>query len=132
MANLNRVTLIGNLTRDPEIKYTTKGSAVTDITLAVNRNYKVGDERKEEVTFIDITLWGKLAEIAADHLHKGSSAYVEGRLFVEQWEDKETGKNRSKLKVVGEAIQFLGGKHQTERTGSRTPARNQEDEGIPF
>jgi single-strand DNA-binding protein len=110
MASVNKVILIGNLTRDPEIKYTPKGTAVTDIGLAVNRFIPAseGGEKREETTFIDVTLWGRTAEVAHEYAKKGRPIYVEGRLQMDSWEDKATGQKRSKLKVVGENIQLLG------------------------
>jgi single-strand DNA-binding protein len=109
MANLNKVMLIGNVTRDPEIKYTPKGSAVTDLGIAVNRVFTPeGGERREETTFVDITLWGRQAEIAGEYCKKGRSIYVEGRLQLDSWEDKTSGQKRSKLRVVGENFQLLG------------------------
>lgn len=111
MANLNKVMLIGNLTRDPEVRYTPKGTAVTDIALAVNRIYSTDEgERREEATFIDVTLWGRQAEIAGQYMRKGRPVFVEGRLQMDTWEDKQTGQKRSRLKVIGEGFQFLGGK----------------------
>ena len=111
MASLNKVMLIGNLTRDPEIRYTPKGTAVTDIGLAVNRVYNTDDGvRREEATFVDVTLWGRQAEIAGQYLKKGSSIYIEGRLQLDTWQDKQTGQNRTRLKIVGEGFQFLGGR----------------------
>lgn len=108
MASVNKVILIGNLTRDPELRYTPKGTAVCTIGLAVNRKYKVGDETREEVTFIDISAWGGQGETLQKYLKKGAPLYVEGRLRLEQWEDKDTGKNRSRLTVICESFQFLG------------------------
>src|SRR5436190_14804004 len=109
MASLNKVMLIGNLTRDPEIKYTPKGTAIADIGLAVNRNYTTeSGEKREEVTFIDVTLWGRVAEIVGEYCKKGRPLFVEGRLQLDTWEDKQSGQKRSKLKVVGENIQLLG------------------------
>ena len=111
MANLNKVMLIGNLTRDPEIKYTPKGTAIADIGLAVNRNYTTeSGEKREEVTFIDVTLWGRVAEIVGEYCKKGRPLFVEGRLQLDTWDDKQTGQKRSKLKVVGDNIQLLGGR----------------------
>jgi single-strand DNA-binding protein len=111
MASLNKVMLIGNLTRDPEIKYTPKGTAIADIGLAVNRNYTTeSGEKREEVTFIDVTLWGRTAEIVGEYCKKGRPLFVEGRLQLDQWDDKQTGQKRSKLKVVGDNIQLLGGR----------------------
>src|SRR6187455_2036076 len=110
MASLNKVMLIGNLTRDPEIKYTPKGTAIADIGLAVNRNYTTeSGEKREEVTFIDVTLWGRVAEIVGEYCKKGRPLFVEGRLQLDTWDDKATGQKRSKLKIVGENIQLLGG-----------------------
>ena len=109
MANVNKVILIGNVTRDVEVKSTPRGSAVAGITLAVNRNYKTDSgEKREEVTFVDVELWGRVAEIAGEYVKKGNPLYVEGRLKQESWEEKETGKKRTRLKIVGENIQLLG------------------------
>ena len=100
--------LIGNLTRDPEVRYTPKGSAVADLALAVNRNYTAeSGEKREEVTYVDIVLWAKLAELAGQYLKKGRPVFIEGRLQMDQWEDKQTGQKRSRLRVVGENMQFL-------------------------
>lgn len=113
MASFNKVILMGNLTRDPEVRYTTGGTAVCDITLAINHNYtdKRSNERREEVSFIDITLWGRTAEIAGEYLAKGRPVLIEGRLQQDKWDDKETGQKRSKLKVVadgfGDFLQLL-------------------------
>ena len=109
MANLNKVMLIGNLTRDIELKYTPKGSAIAELGLAINRKYKTDSgELKEETTFVDVTLWGRQAEIAKEYLSKGKPVYIEGRLQLDTWDDKQTGQKRSKLKVTGEAMQLLG------------------------
>ena len=111
MANLNKVMLIGNLTRDPEVRYTPKGTAVTDIGMAINRNYSTDDgERHEETTFVDITFWGRQAEVLGQYMKKGRPLYTEGRLQLDTWDDKNTGQKRSKLKIVGENFQFLGGR----------------------
>jgi len=108
MANLNKVMLIGNLTRDPELRYTPKGTAVADITLAINRIWNNEQNQKQEETiFVDVTLWGRQAELAQQYLTKGRGVYIEGRLQMDTWDDKETGKKRSKLKVIGETLQFL-------------------------
>lgn len=111
MANLNKVYLMGRLTRDPELRYTPKGTAVADIAMAINR-YRGGGEggdRTEETTFVDVTLWGKQAETANQYLAKGREVFIEGRLQLDSWEDKASGQRRSKLKVVGESMQFVGG-----------------------
>lgn len=108
MANLNKVMLIGNLTRDPELRYTPSGKAVTDISLAINRVWNNEQGQKQEDTiFVDVTLWGRQAELAQQYLSKGRCAYIEGRLQMDTWDDKETGKKRSKLKVVGDQLQFM-------------------------
>ncbi|REJ74970.1 MAG: single-stranded DNA-binding protein [Planctomycetota bacterium] len=110
MASFNRVILVGNLTRDPEVKYTTGGTAVTDIGLAVNRTWfdKQQNQKREETTFVDVTLWGRQAEVAGEYLAKGRPVLIEGRLQLDTWEDKNSGQKRSKLRVVGETMQFLG------------------------
>jgi len=99
--------IIGNVTRDPEIKYTPQGKAVTDVSIAVNRSYKVGEEKREEVTYVDVTLWGRTAETAAEYCKKGRAVYIEGRLQLDSWEDKTSGQKRNKLRVVGEDYQLL-------------------------
>ncbi len=103
---------MGNVTRDPELKNTHSGTAVTSLALAVNRSWfdKPTNQRKEEVDFIEVTLWGRTAEIACQYLRKGSPVLIEGRLQLDSWEDKETREKRYKLKVVGENMQLLGGK----------------------
>ena len=108
MANFNRVILAGNLTRDPELKYTPKGSAVARIGMALNRTWKTETgEQREEVTFVDVEAWGRQAEVIAQYLKKGRPLLVEGRLKLDQWEDKNTHQKQSKLKVVLEAFSFL-------------------------
>ena len=110
MASVNKVILIGNLTRDPEVRYTPKGTAVSDIALACNR-VRTGDDgnRIEEVTYVDVTLWGRQAELSGQYPSKGRPVYIEGRLQLDTWDDKNTGQKRSRLRVVGEVMQFLGG-----------------------
>ena len=108
MASFNKVLLMGNLTREPELRYTPNGSAVCEFGMAINRTYTSNNEKKEEVCFVDINVWGKQAETCSRYLQKGSPLFVEGRLQLDQWNDKETGKSRSKLRVVAERTQFLG------------------------
>lgn len=111
MASFNKVILLGNLTRDPEVRYTPKGSAVCDLGLAVNRNYSTENgEKREEVTFVDVVLWARLAEIAGEYLKKGRPVLIEGRLQLDSWDDKQSGQKRTKLRVVGETMQLLGGR----------------------
>jgi single-strand DNA-binding protein len=108
MASLNRVFLIGNLTRDPEIRHTPKGTAVGDLALAINMTYRTAEgQDKEEVCYVDIVVWGRQAEICKDYLSKGSPIFVEGRLQLDQWESTQ-GEKRSRLRVRAERIQFLG------------------------
>lgn len=110
MASYNKVILLGNLTRDPEVRYTPKGTATARLGLAVNRSYKTDTgETREEVTFVDIDAWGKQAEIIAQYLKKGRALFVEGRLKFDQWDDKNTGQKMSKLRVVMENFQFVDG-----------------------
>lgn len=111
MASFNKVILLGNLTRDPEVRYTPKGSAVCDLGLAVNRQYTLDSgEKREEVTFVDVVLWARLAEIAGEYLKKGRPVFIEGRLQLDTWDDKQSGQKRSKLRVIGETMQLLGGR----------------------
>jgi single-strand DNA-binding protein len=109
MANLNKVMIMGNLTRDIELRYTPTGTAVADLGLATNR-YRTADngEKIVDVTYVDVTLWGRQAELANQYLGKGKPVFIEGRLQTDSWTDKETGKQRSKMKVVGETMQFIG------------------------
>jgi len=154
MANLNKVMLIGNLTRDPELRYTPSGKAVAEFGLAINRVwYNDQKQKQEETTFVDITLWARQAEIAQQYLTKGSPAYIEGRLSLDTWDDKATGQKRSKLKVVGDTLQLLGSKGQSgggapsggqsshapqQRSGppqgasAAPPDEFQEEDDIPF
>jgi len=113
MPNLNKVMLIGNLTRDPDVKYTTKGTAICDIGMAINRYYSADGERREETTFVDVTLWGRQAEVAGQYLKKGRPVYIEGRLQLDSWDDKTTGQKRTKLKIIGEQMQLLGSRDGT-------------------
>ena len=109
MPNLNKVMLMGNLTRDPEIKYTPKGTAIANFGIAVNRTYTPeGGEKREEVTFIDLEAFGRTAEVIGEYFKKGRPIFIEGRLKLDQWDDKTTGKKMSKLRVVVDSFEFLG------------------------
>jgi single-strand DNA-binding protein len=110
MASYNKVILMGNLTRDPQVKYLPSGMAVAEIGLAVNRQWfdKQSNQKREEVTFIDVTLWGRTAEVAGEYLSKGRPVLIEGRLQMDSWEDRESKQKRTKLKVVGEEMTMLG------------------------
>lgn len=108
MANYNKVILIGNLTRDPELRYTPKGTAVAKIGLAINRSWRdANGELKEEVTFVDVDAFGKQAETLGNYMKKGRPIMVEGRLRLDTWDDKQTNQKRSKLGVILESFQFL-------------------------
>lgn len=112
MLELNKVLLVGNLTRDPELKYLSSGTAIADLGLAVNRRSfdRSSGERREEVMFIDVTAWEKQAEFCKNYLSKGRAIFVEGRLRQDKWEDKQTGQTRYKITVVAERIQFADSK----------------------
>lgn len=124
MASINKVILIGNLTRDPELKYTPKGTAIAKIGLAVNRQWKTETgEKKEEVTFVDVDVFGRTAENVGQYTRKGSPILIEGRLKLDTWDDKQTNQKRSKLGVVAEIVQFLGG-GKKESAPDQDPAEN--------
>ena len=115
MASFNRVVLLGNVTRDPELRYIASGTAVTDIGLAVNDRRKTPTgEWVEETTFVDVTLWGRTAEVACEYVTKGSPLLIEGRLKLDTWE--KDGKKNSKLRVVGEKMQLLGSRGEGPRS----------------
>lgn len=110
MASLNKVLLIGNLTRDPELRYTPQGTAVASFGLACNRRWKgPNGEEREDTLFVDVNSFGRQAEVISEYMSKGRPIFVEGRLKLDQWQDKETGAKRSKVVVVVENFQFLGG-----------------------
>jgi single-strand DNA-binding protein len=145
MASFNHVLLVGNLTRDVELKYLQSGTAVADIGMAVNDRVKRGDEWVDEATFVDVTLFGKTAEVAGEYLGKGASVLISGRLKLDQWE--KDGQKRSKLKVIGDKLQMLGGKPKNEydqtppqeqprparqESFARAPAAPPPDDSVPF
>jgi single-strand DNA-binding protein len=108
MANLNKVLLMGNLTRDPEVRYTPKGTAVGDLAIAINDSYKAQDGTiKETVTYVDIEVWGRQAETCKQYLTKGRPIFVEGQLRLDTWEQE--GQKKSKMRVRADRVQFLGG-----------------------
>jgi len=154
MASLNKVFLIGNLTRDPEVRHTPKGTAVGDLSMAINMSYRTAEgTEKEEVCYVDVVVWGRQAETCKDYLTKGSPVFVEGRLQLDQWEGAE-GEKKSRLRVRAERVQFLGrgsspsgGSSRPERSASRPddeergrPSRRSEeggpsapmDDDVPF
>jgi single-strand DNA-binding protein len=124
MASFNKVILVGNLTRDPELRYTPKGTAVAKVGLAVNRNWtSESGEKKEEVTFVDVDIFGRTAENVSQYMRKGRPILIEGRLKFDQWDDKQTGQKRSRLGVIAETVQFLGSGGQEGGGGAGGPAR---------
>jgi single-strand DNA-binding protein len=135
MANYNKVLLMGNLTRDPELKRTSSDMAVAQIGMAVNRRYKdKTGEQREETTFVDCEAWGKTAETMAKYLSKGRPVFIEGRLKLDQWQDKD-GNNRSKLKIVIESFQFVdsrGNQSSTPTAEVTTTTSPPADDDIPF
>lgn len=141
MANLNKVFLMGNLTRDPELRYIPDGTPVCDFGLAVNRFYTTAaGEKKKDTAFFDVTVWRRMAEICAEYLKKGRPVLVEGRLDMDTWETKE-GQKRSRIKVVAQNVQFIGGPQPEGKPESITPETTapetgalppEEEEDIPF
>src|SRR5262245_47801728 len=130
MASFNRVILVGNLTRDPELRYIPSGTAVTDIGLAVNdRRKNAQGEWIDETTFVDVTLWGRTAEVASEYLNKGAPVLIEGRLKLDSWEKE--GKKQYKLRVVGERMQMLSGRGQGGGQSGGPPARGAKSAGGP-
>lgn len=135
MANYNKIILVGNLTRDPELRYTAGGTAVASFGIASNRRYRQGDETKEEVLFIDVVVFGKQAENVSEYLQKGRPVLVDGRLSYRKWET-ENGQTRSKHEVVANTIQFLG-TTANKRGGGEAPSNQEEpptitEDEIPF
>jgi len=143
VSSFNKVILVGNLTRDPELRYTPAGTAVAKLSLAVNRSWRsqAGEER-EEVTFVDVDAFGKQAETLGQYLKKGRPVLIEGRLKMDQWEDKQTGQKRSRLGVILETFQFLDsgrrqGSNQPQRQArpaapNQPPTSQPEEDDVPF
>ncbi len=134
MANLNKVMIIGNLTADPDVRTTPRGNTVAELRLAVNRVSSGPNEgeRREETTFLDVTCWGRTAEIAGQYLAKGRPVFIEGRLQQDTWEDKQTGQKRSKIRIVAENMQLLGsrdGGGQSQGGGYQQRANNYNNGG---
>lgn len=126
MANLNKVMLIGNLTADPEVRTTPRGNSLTELRLAVNRISTGANEgeRREETTFLDVTCWGRTGEIAAQYLSKGRPVFIEGRLQMDTWEDKQTGQRRSRIRIIAENLQLLGGRDGAPQGGGNYSGNN--------
>ncbi|MCS7032623.1 MAG: single-stranded DNA-binding protein [Phycisphaerae bacterium] len=140
MASFNQVILLGNLTRDPQLRYTPSQMAVCDFGIAVNRRFRAADGTdREEVTFVDCTAWGKQAELINQYCTKGRPLFVQGRLKLDQWEDKQGGGKRSKLSVVVENFQFIGGReggqgaggYEAGESGGRSSGRSAGQRGSP-
>ena len=141
MANLNKVFLIGNLTRDPELRYTSGGTSVCTLRLAVNRKFTTRQgENRDETLFIDVTVWGKQAEVCSQYLSKGRPIFIEGRLRQDTWTTND-GQKRSKINVVADNFQFLGGapggsggRPTGPKAGEQAPADepHAEEDEIPF
>ena len=128
MASLNKVMLIGNLTRDPELRYIPSGAAVTSFTVAMNRVYKLQTgEKKEEVSFVRVVVWGRLAEVCNDYLKKGRPVFVEGRLQSRSW-DGPDGQKKSALEVIAVNVQFLKGGAGRDRDAAEAPAVSEKEE----
>jgi single-strand DNA-binding protein len=126
MASFNKVILAGNLTRDPELRYTPKGTAIARIGLAVNRTYQTETgEKREEVTFVDVDAWGRQAEVISQYLKKGRPILMEGRLKLDQWEDKNTHQKQSKLRVVLESFSFLDSRPADSAASQSAPPARQ-------
>ena len=123
MASFNKVILVGNLTRDPELRYTPSGKAIAKVGMAVNRTWtSESGEKKEEVTFVDVDIFGRTAENVSQYMRKGSSMLIDGRLRLDQWDDKQTGQKRSRLGVVLESFSFIDSK-PGDQGGAPAPAR---------
>lgn len=142
MVNFNKVILGGNLTRDPEVRYTPNGTQITSFGLAINRKYRQGDEQKEDTCFVDVSTFARQAELCAQYLTKGRPILLEGRLQFRSWEDQQSGQRRSKLDVVADRVNFLGGRDQDspqpsgQAQGGGTPPGHDipppTDDDIPF
>lgn len=124
MPSFNKVVLMGHLTRDPQIKYLPSQTAIVEFGLAVNRKFKTGDgQMREDVLFVDCAAFGKTGEAINKYCTKGKPLFVEGRLKFDSWEDKQSGGNRSKLSVVVESFQFIGGRESSDNGGGSEPER---------
>jgi single-strand DNA-binding protein len=130
---VNRVILVGNLGKDPEVRYTSGGQAVANLRIATSRSWtdKQSNQRKEETEWHDVEVWGKQAEQCGEYLAKGRQVYVEGRLKTDKWQDKQSGQERSKVKVVAETVRFLGGGAGGGRGAGGGARSGPEDQGPP-
>lgn len=130
MASFNRVILVGNITREIELRYTQGGTAVTELGIAVNDRVKRNNEWVDETTFVDVTLWGRTAEVASEYLGKGSSILIEGRLKLDSWE--QDGQKRSKLRVVADRMQMLGARGENRGGGRPGDSGSSQDDSVPM
>jgi single-strand DNA-binding protein len=143
--NLNLVQLAGNLGRNPEMKFLAGDRAAASFSLAINRKWKDKDgQAKEETTWVEVEAWGRTAELVGQYLTKGSACFIEGRLKLDTWDDKKTGEKRSKLKVIADSVQFIGGKKEHDQHGAeaaepairpaptRPAASAADDQEVPF
>jgi len=130
---VNKVILIGNLGKDPEVRYTTGGQAVATLRIATSRSWtdKQTQQRREETEWHDVEVWGKQAEQCGEYLSKGRSVYVEGRLKTDKWQDKQTGQDRYKVKVVADTVRFLGGRGEGAPRGASRPATDEANGSGP-
>jgi single-strand DNA-binding protein len=135
MTSFNKVILLGNLTRDPEVRYTPNGIAVASFAIAVNRKYKQGEETKEEVSYIDIVVFGKQAESCGQYINKGDSVLIDGRLQQRRWETEE-GQKRNKIEVVAQSVNFMpkrsSGGGQSHTQAEPAPEAPVDEGEIPF
>lgn len=129
--NINKVFYAGNLTAAPELRYIPNGTAITTFTIASNRKYKSGEEMKQETTFMPIEVWGKTGENCKQYLDKGKGCFVEGRLKVDSWEDKDTGQKKQRVKIVAENVQFLSAPQKKTEEQEEFQGIGQ-DENVPF
>jgi single-strand DNA-binding protein len=129
---VNKVILVGNLGKDPEVRYTSGGQAVANLRIATSRSWtdKQSGQRKEETEWHDVEVWGKQAEQCGEYLAKGRQVYVEGRLKTDKWQDKQSGQERSKVKVVADTVRFLGGRGGGAAPGGRPPASDDAPGGL--
>jgi single-strand DNA-binding protein len=129
---VNKVILVGNLGKDPEVRYTSGGQAVANLRIATSRSWtdKQSGQRKEETEWHDVEVWGKQAEQCGEYLAKGRQVYVEGRLKTDKWQDKASGQERSKVKVVADTVRFLGGRGGGAAAGGRPPTSEEPPGGF--
>jgi single-strand DNA-binding protein len=129
MAAFNRVILVGNVTRQPELRSVGNGTSVTSVGMAVNESYKKDGKTVESTVFVDVTFWGRTAEVAVEYLTPGMPILIEGKLKLDKWQDTD-GKNHSRLTVTGDRMQMLGGKKDSVNQESTLPSENVETDSV--